>query len=77
MIARASQTNTGVRFALNTIALAANNSNRFLVNTTGVGFNGNAAIARPVLPAAPTDATTTQQAVVAIRQALIDYGLCS
>jgi hypothetical protein len=42
-----------------------------------VGFNGTAAIAKPVLPAAAVDPATTMALVNQIRSALINYGLCS
>lgn len=45
------------------------------VFTTAVGFNGNAAIGKETLPAAATDAATTQSLVNAIRTLLINYGL--
>lgn len=47
---------------------------RFTHNSTGTSFNGATPIARRTLPNAPTDAATTQAAVVAILQFLKDWG---
>jgi hypothetical protein len=56
------------------------NATRVQVNTTGVGFNGIAPIAKPTLPAPlPLDGTASNVAIAtllnAVRAALISYGL--
>lgn len=50
---------------------------RVRTSTTGVAFQGSAPVAVQALPAAATDAATTQALANALRTALINYGLCS
>lgn len=76
MIARLSQTDVGLRLLVNTVSMHITGNNRVTANNTGVAFNNATPIAKPTLPAAATDAATTQALVNAIRTALIAYGLC-
>jgi hypothetical protein len=57
------------------VQLVVGATERMRANSTGVGFNGKTPV-RPTLPAAATDAATTQALANAIRTALIDQGEC-
>ena len=47
------------------------------INTTGVGFFGISPVAKQSLPAAATDAASTQSLANALRTALLNYGLAA
>lgn len=59
------------------LSLRAGNANRVNITNTGIGFNGNTALAKPTLAVAATDAATTQALANSIRTALINYGLAA
>ena len=53
------------------------NNSKVAANSTGVGFNGSAPIAKPALGAVATDLATALTLVNNIRAALINYGLAT
>lgn len=77
IIARRTSPGNGIRFTTNTVAMTVAGVDRFATTSTGVGFNGTTAIAKPTLNSAATDTASTQALVNSIRSALINYGLCS
>lgn len=71
MIARATQANTGVFFAVNKVAIAAAGSERLTASNTGVGFNAAAPIAKPTI----TGSRGGNAALAALLTQLSNYGL--